>query len=275
MSIVLDVDRVTLTEKFSQIFPDAPDIFIDYVKMYDVEGSPFPYYLVKVNDKIYGVVSNKYRPMCLTPVLSNVLSEITKDNKIDMEKSKIIVRRAEVVAKIVLKKAYELDLPISDKEREFYNMNLDKDVFYPALYVYNGYTGNASIRLLYGLFRLICTNGMVREEFAYGFKFRHLGSKEFSYNPEFVVDISKVFDDFKALHNKKIEWTEELAEVVAKKFSVRKRFIEKYANEVGINNGYALFNMITRDWSERIDNKKLTPSKLSTTRNLVEAIMKL
>ena len=202
---------------------------ITYTRIKDDDGW-LPFFSVRRNGELIGLVSERYKPIRVEPIVDRITS-ICSDTEVEVED------RGNNFVNVVIKlKSYKFkeQIPVEEELNglvQFDYSGVGSSV-YPAIFISNSYNGSSTLTIDSGLYRTICSNGLVHlEELIASNKARHIGKTDID-----VEEIERFVEDITSLYsiisnpNLAVETSQILD--LANKIGLGNKAKEKYINPI-------------------------------------------
>lgn len=168
------------------------------------------------------------------------------------------------------------------------DINVNGDEFKEKLLLINSYDRTAAFQVKFGMFRLVCKNGMgIWTPDSINSKIKHLGEKAGSFDPKDFLKyvngreayVNKFIDVMAKMRDYKVE-NRSQAEKILEEFqfgkTLKKDIIEKWKSE-DVNSEktlYGLYNAITSMYSRKVEHSKNVGGTVLSTQEKTVKILK-
>lgn len=122
------------------------------------------------NGRLFSIVSESFRVVQHRDLLDQVYSSVYRHPEYGSPESRVMLYNGGARMKATLTFP-EVQVPIGD----------NGDLINPQITIRNGYDGNWALSILFGAFRLVCSNGLV------------IGEKALQYRKEHVHDVGEIW----------------------------------------------------------------------------------
>jgi len=201
---------------------------ISYTRVSDGNGQ-LPYFSVRKDGQLIGLVSEKYKPIQIQPIVDDIVKNYP-DVDVKVFDKKEFTNVVLQLKSYVFNESNPVESELGDII-DFDYQGTGSSVF-PAIFISNSYNGMSSLSIDSGLYRSICENGLVCvEDLVYTTRTRHIGKIQVDIK-SIETFISSVGEFFETISNpsKVVDVME--VKKLAEKLQLGKRAMKKYIEPV-------------------------------------------